>query len=125
MCNTGAKISRSARPICFFVAKYYYIHSYFGGVGHVPQERVVARRVRPDKRWDAGVGAGDGHPGSIARKGRSLVVDQPSASPGERHDMTHDGGQSQAEDRLGKAAAILMISRRRKAKYGGIFWNLM
>jgi hypothetical protein len=45
------------------------------GVGHVPQERVVARRVRPNHRWDAGVGAGDGQPGSSAKKWCSLVVD--------------------------------------------------
>jgi hypothetical protein len=57
-------------------------------------------------------------------KGRSLSVDQPCASqtfPGVRHDMTHAGGRSQAEERLGEAAAILMISRRRKALYGGLF----
>jgi hypothetical protein len=39
----------------------------------------MARRVRPDPRWEAGVGAGGGMPGSSARKGRSLAVDQPSA----------------------------------------------
>jgi hypothetical protein len=36
--------------------------------------------------------------------------------------MAHAGGRSQAEERLSEAAAtILMISRRRKAMYGGIF----
>jgi hypothetical protein len=45
-------------------------------------------------------------------------------SRGERHDMTQDGGQSQAEEWLGEAAAILMISRHRKAIYGGIFCKL-
>jgi hypothetical protein len=39
------------------------------------------------------------------------------------HDMAHDGGQSQAEERLGEAAAILMINRHRKAMYGGLFGN--
>jgi hypothetical protein len=50
------------------------------GVGLVPHERLVARRVRAEQRWDAGVGAGDGQPGSNAKKGRSLAVDQPYAS---------------------------------------------
>jgi hypothetical protein len=46
-------------------------------------------------------------------------------SQGERHDMTHAGGRSQAEERLGEAAAILRITRRRKAMYGGLFGKLM
>jgi hypothetical protein len=37
---------------------------------------VVARKVRTDQRWDAGVGAGGGKPGSNARVWRSLDVDQ-------------------------------------------------
>jgi hypothetical protein len=37
--------------------------------------------------------------------------------------MTHAGGRSQAEERLGEAAAILKISRRRKAMYGDVFGN--
>jgi hypothetical protein len=44
-------------------------------------------------------------------------------SQGVRQDMAHAGGRSQAEDRLCEAAAILRISRRRKAMYGGIFGN--
>jgi hypothetical protein len=40
----------------------------------------MARRVRPDQRGDAGVGARGGQPGSTAMKGRSLAVDQPCAS---------------------------------------------
>jgi hypothetical protein len=36
-------------------------------------------------------------------------------------DMAHAGGRSQAEERLREAAAILRISRRRKAMYGGLF----
>jgi hypothetical protein len=39
-------------------------------------ECVEARRVQTDQRWDAGVGAGDGKPGSSARVWRSLDVDQ-------------------------------------------------
>jgi hypothetical protein len=35
--------------------------------------------------------------------------------------MAHAGGRSQAEERLDEAAAILMITRRRKALYGGFF----
>jgi hypothetical protein len=86
----------------------------------------MARRVRPYQRWGASVGAGDGQPGSSATKGRSLAVNQPCASqtfPGVRYDMTQAGGRSQAEERLGEAAAILRISRRRKALYGGLFGN--
>jgi hypothetical protein len=45
-------------------------------------------------------------------------------SRGERHDIAHVGGRSQAEQRLGEAAAILKISRRRKAMYGGAFQKL-
>jgi hypothetical protein len=60
LCNTGTKICRSARPICFFAVRFYRIKSYFEGMGHVLQERLMARRVRPDQRWDAGVGAGGG-----------------------------------------------------------------
>ena len=35
--------------------------------------------------------------------------------------MAQAGGQSQTEERLCEAAAILRISRRRKAMYGGFF----
>jgi hypothetical protein len=35
--------------------------------------------------------------------------------------VTHAGGRSQAKKGLGEAAAILMISRRRKAMYGEFF----
>jgi hypothetical protein len=35
--------------------------------------------------------------------------------------MAKVGGQSQTEERLYEAAAILRISRRRKALYGGLF----
>jgi hypothetical protein len=60
-------------------------------MGHVPQERVVARRVRPDPRLDADVGACDGKPGSSAMKGRSLAVDHPCA----RH--AFPGGEARHE----------------------------
>jgi hypothetical protein len=65
------------------------------GVGLVPHEGLMARRVRPDQRWDAGVGASGGKPESSAKKGRSLAVDKPSVSrtfPGVKHDMAHAGG---------------------------------
>jgi hypothetical protein len=71
-----------------------------------------------DQRWDASVGVGGGQLGSSARKGRSIAVDQSSASqtlPGVRHVTAQAGGRSQAEERLGEAAAVLKISRRRKA----------
>jgi hypothetical protein len=117
-------IVRSARPICFFNTKYYLLCSYFVGMGHVPHERLMARRVRPNQRWDAGVGAGGGQSGSSARKGRSLAVDQPCASqtfPGGRQDTAPAGGRSQVEERLSEVAAILKINRRRKVMYGGLF----
>jgi hypothetical protein len=50
------------------------------GVGPALRQRLMARRVRPDQLWEAGVGAGGGQPGSSAKKGRSLAVDQPCAS---------------------------------------------
>jgi hypothetical protein len=56
------------------------MQSYSKGVGHVLHKRLMARRVRPDQRWEAGVGAGGGQPGSSARKGRSLALNQPCAS---------------------------------------------
>jgi hypothetical protein len=40
------------------------------------QKCVVARGVRTDQRWDAGVGAGGGKPASSARVWRSLDVDE-------------------------------------------------
>jgi hypothetical protein len=59
------------------------IQPYSKGMELVLQKRLMARRVRPDQRWEVGhvgVGAGGGQPGSNAREGRSLAVDQPSAS---------------------------------------------
>jgi hypothetical protein len=88
------------------------------GVGHVLHKRLIARRVRPDQQWAAGVGAGGGQAGSIAMKGRSLAVDQPCASrtfPGVRQDNAQAGGRPQAEERLSAAAEILRINRRRKS----------
>jgi hypothetical protein len=38
-------------------------------------ERMKAKRLRTDQRWDAGVGAGDGQPGNTAKEGLSLDVD--------------------------------------------------
>jgi hypothetical protein len=61
-------------------------------------------------------------PGKGARSlSTSHVPVEPSR--GESHDMTHAGSWSLAEERLGEAAAILMISRRRKSMYGGLFRN--
>jgi hypothetical protein len=52
----------------------------------------------------------------------SLVLVAPSR--GARHDVTQAGGRSLAEKWLCKTAAILMISRRRKAMYGRVFLKL-
>jgi hypothetical protein len=65
------------------------------GVGLVPHAGLMARRIRPDQRWDAGVRASGGKPESSAKKGRSLAVDQPSVSPtfpGVKHYMAQAGG---------------------------------
>jgi hypothetical protein len=48
LCNIGTKISRLARPMCFFAVSYYWVQSYFEGVGYVLHERLMARGVRPD-----------------------------------------------------------------------------
>jgi hypothetical protein len=45
-------------------------------------------------------------------------------SRGVRQDRAQAGGRSQTEERLCEAAAILRISRRRKALYGGLFRKL-
>jgi hypothetical protein len=69
------------------------IPSHFGGGGMHLHECVVARRVRKDQRWNAGVGACGGNPGSNARVWRSLDVHQhPDAEPAERgqHDTTSE-----------------------------------
>jgi hypothetical protein len=54
---------------------------------------VEARRVRTDQRWDAGVGASGGKPGSGVRVWRSLDVDQhDDVEPAERgrHDTINE-----------------------------------
>jgi hypothetical protein len=50
------------------------------GSWHVLHKRLMARRVRPDQRWEAGVGACGSQPRSSARNGRSLAVDRSCAS---------------------------------------------
>jgi hypothetical protein len=70
-----------------------------------------------DQRWDEGVGAGGRQPGSTARVRRSLAVTGlvTSKSPlGARLEATHDGGESQPEERHGPAAEVLKIIRRWK-----------
>jgi hypothetical protein len=57
------------------------------------QQCVVARGLRTDQRWDAGVGVGGGKPGSNAKVWRSLDVDrQADIEPAERrqHDTSSD-----------------------------------
>jgi hypothetical protein len=51
------------------------IPPYLGGVGAISQERVEARRVRPDQRSVESVGVGGGQPESGAIDGRSMPVD--------------------------------------------------
>jgi hypothetical protein len=121
---SNAKISRSARPICFLKTKYSSETTIpFWVMRHVSQERVEARRVRPDQRCVEGVGNGGGQPGSSAKEGRSLAVDQCSSSPsdpiggGGRHQRR--GGQQQREERYGLTATVLEIGRLRKNMYGG------
>jgi hypothetical protein len=62
------------------------------------------------------------------RKGaRSLSTSHVLVEPfrGKRHDMTHEGGQWQAQERLKEAVAIFRISRRWKALYGGLFKEMI
>jgi hypothetical protein len=85
------------------------------------------RRVRTDRRWDEGVGAGGGQLGSSARARRSLEVASPVSfkSPlGARPEATQDGGGSQPEERHGLAAAVLRITRRRRNSVRGAFGDI-
>jgi hypothetical protein len=86
-------------------------------------EYVVARRVRTDQVWDAGVGACGGIRGRSAREWRSLDVDHhDDVEPTERgqHNII-----TEEDCRVGGAARsgggiFLRISRRRKtARHGG------
>jgi hypothetical protein len=70
--------------------------------------------VRTDQRWDAGVEASSGQPGSSAKARHSLAVVKPReirVSLGVRLGATQDGGVSQPEER---AAQVHMIDHRRK-----------
>jgi hypothetical protein len=60
----------------FFATEYSSDTVLFGEVRLVFVKYFVARKVRTDQRWDAGVGTGGGQPGSSAREGRSLHVDR-------------------------------------------------
>jgi hypothetical protein len=83
---------------------------------------VVARRVRKDKRWDAGVGAGGGKPGSNVRVWRSLDVDQRAdVKPAERgqHDTNSEKDVATGGAARSGGGMLMRISRRRKTRYGG------
>jgi hypothetical protein len=118
LCNTGAKISRSARPICFSwqdTTRYIptlggwgmYLKSVWwqGGYGRISGGTRALELAMVNREATLGHGA--------RSPSTSLVPVEPSR--GEGHDMTQAGGRSQAEQRLCEAAAILTISRRRKA----------
>jgi hypothetical protein len=65
--------------------------------------------------------------GKQCQERRTLAVDQlvlVDPSRGVRQDMAKAGGRSQTEERLCEATTILMISRRRKAMYEGLFRKL-
>jgi hypothetical protein len=79
----------------------------------------LARRVRTDQRWGAGIGAGGGQPGSIAWEGRSLLVDQHvdvEVTKGGQNDTNNmrifaTGGAARSG-----GGVIRRIDRRRKAR---------
>jgi hypothetical protein len=80
---------------------------------------VVARRVRTDRRWDAGVGAVG------AKVWRSLDVDRhANVEPAARwqHDINDEeycrDGRAVATRRF-SGGVFMRINRRRKARYGG------
>jgi hypothetical protein len=86
----------------------------------------VARRVRPDQRGTRALElAMVNREAALGKGARLLSTSHVPLEPswGERHDMTHAGGRSLAEERLGEAAAILRISRRRKPCTEGFFGN--
>jgi hypothetical protein len=60
ICTLPAPRSPARAVRCVFRGKILMYTVLLGGLGHVSQERVVARRVRPYQRWDAGVEVGGG-----------------------------------------------------------------
>ena len=93
---------------------YYRSVRWRGGYGRISGERRVLELVVASR--EAALGKG-------ARKPSTSPVPVES-SRGLRQDMAHAGGRSPAEERLREAAAILRISSRRKALYGGLFRQL-
>jgi hypothetical protein len=91
--------------------------------GAVHVKYVLARRVRTDQRWDAGVGAGGGHPGSCAREGRSVNVGQRSRgrtypSRGVGLDTIHE------KNSRGERSGTVWRPPPEKIMYGGFWLNL-
>jgi hypothetical protein len=105
-----------------------HIYSPDKGAGAVSAKCFWRRRVRTDQRWDAGVGAGGGQPGSIARARRSLATDQPyeirvshGGNTAIRLEVVQDQGRSQPEERHGMAVEVLRIISRWKNPLRGFF----
>jgi hypothetical protein len=66
---TNTKVSRSANPICFFATEYIYSPDKEAVVVYVTY--FLARKVRTDQRWDAGVGVGGGQMGIRGYDGKA------------------------------------------------------
>jgi hypothetical protein len=74
---SNTKISRSTNPM-FFSRLNTHIYPPDKEAGSVHVTCFLARSVLADQRWDAGVGASGGQPGSNVTVGCSLDVDQRS-----------------------------------------------
>jgi hypothetical protein len=121
---TNTKISRSARPICFFATRYSHVLYRQGGEGGVCELSFWRKGVRTDQRRAAGVGAGGGQPGSSAMARRSLALVETCEIRvflGVRLGATQDGGGSQPEERHSLAAEVHRIDRRRKNPVRRVF----
>jgi hypothetical protein len=87
------------------------------------KKQIWRRKVHTDQRWDEGVGAGGGQPGSSSRVWRSLSADNPlifKSPMGAGLKATQDGGGSQPEEQHDLAAEVLRIIRAEKPRYGGV-----
>jgi hypothetical protein len=98
------------------------------GQGRCMRNIFWRKRLRTDQRWDEGVRAGGGQPGSTARARHSLVIVSHVRfeSPlGVSLRATQDGGGSQPEERHGLAAKVHKIYRHRENPVHKVFGKLI
>jgi hypothetical protein len=121
MYSTGAKISRSARPLYFFKTRYYEDIVPFGGMGPA-FSGVCGGEEGTHGSLDAGVGAGGGKPRSSARgygarsTSSSLLT---SSRPKGSSTTLAMRRLSRRKVMRGLAAEVRRTNRRRKSRYGG------